>query len=50
MSRVYIGTDYRLLSDKVFFIQLLFRFGVKLYGALIIRLAQGQKSRIWKGR
>ena len=49
MSRVYIGTDYRLLSDIVFFIQLLFRFGVKLY-VLIIRLAQGQKSRIWKGR
>jgi len=41
MSRVYIGTDYRLLSDKVFFIQLLFQFGVKLYGALMIRLAQG---------
>ena len=48
MSRVYIGTDYRLLCDKVYFIQ--FRLGVKLYGALIIRLAQGQKSRIWKGR
>lgn len=37
MSRVYIGTDYRLLSDKEFFIQLLFRFRVKLYDAFSSR-------------
>ena len=47
-SHVFI-LDYRPLSNKVFFytITISIETLVKLYGALIIHLAQGQKSKIW---